>query len=453
MDALVIVVEIAGGGVGRLGRQHRRDRVQLRVGVRDVFTVVEAMVREVGPAADRGEGRKSPVAAEVGATVGSHACAGAPERTIISPPIWKGLPLTVADAGRELAVRQRTLEEQFVGGIIPRGRRNAGGPQAEKRQAGDALRVQRGGEVPGLREKRKVLAQAARGRVGEQTLGVEAHIVIELRGIGRVIDRREVRRAEGLRAFGPQQGVGAGRGQGHRRSQHAHLLVLAADPPGEIALGAVGRRRGRAAIDEGDRLDVDLADGFDIGRRAHQRHRIRGGHDRRGSRRLGGGPGRGHESRVTIAHLTGDHPAQETVSLPGGIGRVEDAELGAIIRLFRTTCVTAVRADVVIEAFPAPPDAQHRVIERVCARGSLRGNCGVFVNGGVGGDAGIGTDPLLQGGAGETDGGQGVEAGDRLSLLRGGQRRLHFDEGSQHHDDHHHHGHDQEGNHQGKSLA
>ena len=120
MDALIITVEItAAGHVHGLRRQHRGDTAERGVGIRHVLAVMQAIVDEVGPAADGREGRKASVAPEVRAAIRGEAGPGPSQRAVIGPPVHQGMAAAVADPGRHQCVRQRPAEGEVVVRVAP----------------------------------------------------------------------------------------------------------------------------------------------------------------------------------------------------------------------------------------------------------------------------------------------------------------------------------------------
>ena len=303
-------------------------------------------------------------------------------------------------------------------------------------QGGRGRVLQRIGQARGVRGRRQQRHRRRRQRL------IDGHRygIREERGIA---DGFEIRRAEGLRALGPIQVVGTRRSRGGVRDDQANLLVLAPDPPTEIALRAVGGRRGGLTVHEGDGGRVNLPDGLRIGRRTDEGNRPGVRDDRRRHGWLDGRAVGQREAGVAVPHLVGEHPTQEARGRRAG--RIEGLQLRAVIGLLGTAGITALGPDVVVVALPAAPDTEHGVLERIGSRSGDRGHRGIVVEGGRRGDPRVGTKALLQRGAGQADSAHGIEPGDGLGLLRHRQRGLHLEERGEHDDDHHHHGHDDHG--------
>ena len=346
MDAFVVAVEITCvRHIGILGRKHRGDAGQLRVWVGHAFPIMKAIVGEICPAADGRKTRQARVSAEIRTAIRRHARGVTSQGTIIRPPIHQGMPTAVADAARrKQCVRQWTQECEVVVRIA-RDTAYLDGLETEERHLALTSGVEDVGPIPGFGEQREVLAQAAGRGVGQEPFGIQADVmeaglrqrrrrrVLERVGQARTIRRRrqqrqgwrrdrligrqghgvsdkrgitdgfEIRCAKGLGTLRPLQVIGTGRRRGDVGDDEAYLLVLATDPPTEIPLGVIDRRRGGLTIDEGNRGRMDLPDGLGVRRRADERDGAGGRHDRRRSGRLQGRAARQGEAGVSVTHL------------------------------------------------------------------------------------------------------------------------------------------------------
>ena len=144
----------------------------------------------------------------------------------------------------------------------------------------------------------------------------------------------------------------------------------------------------------------------------------------------------------------GGQPAEETPASVDGAGRfiIIIGGLEVVIRALQRAAEVIDQAGLMIQPFPAAPDAEDRVVEGV-------GSGGVVVGSGGGGDAGVRPEHLLHAALREAQRGDGVEAGARQQHAVDREPRLDLEEGGQH-DDHDHQGggHD-EGQDQGETLA
>ena len=420
------------GGDLRAVAEQRQPHLAVRVGIVDV---IPGLGQERQVAAEAAVGRVDQEARRIGRVVVEARLVGDAHGD--EPGLDGGVEAGARRQGQG-GRRLRQSQRREVDG--PEG----AGPTGGLEDIGDARAADRRRRRVEAHERLLVLARhppgeravgGLVGQAGREILRGERHAIGQIHRGGVDADERG-----GIREGGREQrrevtGVGPERqlagGGGDR-----WLLRPRADGAGRVRIDGLDRSRPRQARGGVEDTLEGAADGPGRDETSIRRQRRRRGRRRhRGDQRLVG---------------VGGQPAEETTTITDGDGAgrliIIIGGLEVVVRALQRAAEVIDVGNLVVETFPAAPDAEDREVEGV-------GRGRVVVGRGGGGDAGVRPEHLLHAPLGEAERGDGVEAGARQQDAVDREPRLDLEEGGQH-DDHDHQsgGHD-EGQDQGKTLS